>query len=414
MRFECKGYSKAGDVVVEVLEAPDAGEALERLRRRGVFAVEAVPVGEGGAAATKRTHANTAGRANPRLLAIFAREMSVLVSTGTPVVEALMALERQSHDERWSAVLHDVRQRVEEGTPLSEAMGSHPGAFDAVTRSLIAAGESSGQLDAMLTRLAVLTRRQLAARRAVGGALVYPALLIVVAAVVLTLMIVFVLPRFGGLFETLDSPLPPTTGLLMLFSAFVRAYWWGLLPALAMGGAGAVLWLRSARGKAALDTAVLRAPRVGPIARSFATARIARLLGVLLESRVPLMEALELTKASMGNEHYRALLQRAESQVTKGESVSAAFGASALIAPSVCEAIRNGEQSGRLAPVLLSVADYLDDENETVIKSLSTLLEPVIMIVLGLVVGFIAISMFLPLFDLTASAGGGPSPGGAP
>lgn len=405
MKFACKGYTKSGDPVTEVIEASDATDAAERLRRRGVFVVSTAPANAGDAPAAKSKESK--GKSNLKHLAIFAREMSVLVSTGTPVVEALMAMERQAKDDGWKETLHDVRRRVEEGSPLSEAMHAHPVVFDAVAKSLVAAGESSGQLDKMLDRLAALTRRQMQARSAIIGALIYPALLLVVATVVITLMTVFVLPRFGGLFKTLDTPLPPTTKVLMDLSAFLRGYWWAVIPGIFCSGVGAWAWTRTPSGRRCRETVALRAPRFGVLVRSFATARIARILGVLLESRVPLIECLALTKASMTNSLYRDLIAKAEERVTKGDAVSAAFTDSDLVAPSVCEAMRNGEQTGRLGQVLLSVADYLDDENQAITKSLSTLLEPVIMISLGLVVGFIAISMFLPLFDLTAAAGGG-------
>ncbi|GJM18662.1 MAG: type II secretion system protein F [Phycisphaeraceae bacterium] len=405
MKFQCEAYTKSGDPVSEIVEAATAEEAIERLRRRGMFVLSTSEAGD--APAASKTKSGKRTKSNPKQLAVFAREMSVLISTGTPVMESLVALERQTQSETWKNALARVRAKVEEGMPLSQAMADQPGIFDPVSRSLVAAGESSGKLDTMFERLAVLSRRQAAAHSAIMGAMIYPALLLSVAGIVLVLMLMFVLPRFGGLFETLDTPLPPTTKILMVMSDAMLAYWWGIAPALVACVVGGVFWARSAHGKAVRDTAMVRMPKVGVLARAFATARIARLLGVLLESKVPLMEALALTKASMTNANYARLIEAAETQVTKGESMSAAFGGSDLVAHSVCEAMRNGEQSGRLGKVLLNVADYLDEENETVIKSLSTLIEPVIMISLGLVVGFVAVSMFLPLFDLTASAGGG-------
>ncbi len=409
MRIRCTAYSKSGESVVEIIEAASADDAAERLRKRGLFVVSTEEA-SGDAERASGAKPGKKRRSSPKQVAVFAREMSVLVSTGTPVVEALHAIERQSTNEGVKAAIGAVSAKVEEGMPLSEAMGEQPQMFDAVSRSLVAAGESSGQLDKMLERLASLARRQAAAQSAIAGAMVYPALLICIAAIVLGLMVAFVLPRFGGLFETLDTPLPPTTDILMTLSDILRSYWWGIVPAAVASVVGFVWWLRSEGGAAFRDGMVLKLPKIGVLVRSFATARIARLLGVLLESRVPLMEALPLTRAAMSNRNYTALIERAEELVTKGESVSSALGGSDLIAPSVCEAIRNGEQSGKLGAVLLNVADYLDEENETVIKSLSSLIEPVIMIVLGLIVGFVAVSMFLPLFDLTATAGGGGPP----
>jgi type II secretory pathway component PulF len=152
---------------------------------------------------------------------------------------------------------------------------------------------------------------------------------------------------------------------------------------------------------------LLRAPQIGKIMRSLATARIARLMGTLLECRVPMLECLELTRDASPNARYAELMSRAQESLAKGEPLSSALGAGSLVSPSVCEAVRNAERTGQVGPVLSSMADFLDEENEVVIKSLTSLLEPLILINLGLIVGFVAISMFLPLFDLTASAGGG-------
>ncbi len=259
----------------------------------------------------------------------------------------------------------------------------------------------------MLHRIAVLTRKQEHVRSNVIGAMVYPLLLLSVSFVVIGLLIGVVLPRFAGMFETLDTELPASTAFLMGISTFVRGYWWGLIPALVMLIGGAVWWITQPSGERFIGQVALSIPKFGLILRSFMTARITRLLGILLEAKVPMLDAIELTKESLGMESYKLLMDNASKSVTKGEPISITMSNGDLIIPSACEAIRNGEQSGRLAEVLVHVADYLDEDNDTIVKSISTLIEPVIMIGLGILVGFVAVSMFLPLFDLTASAGGG-------
>jgi type II secretory pathway component PulF len=283
-------------------------------------------------------------------------------------------------------------------------MADHPRAFDGVARSLISAGESGGGFDVMLDRLAVLSRKQLQVRTAVVGAMIYPALLILVAIGVLALMLLFVLPRFAGLFETLDVALPPMTQMLMAASDGLRAYWWAI-PILVIGGFfGVRTWFQSAAGKRSIDIAMLRLPAIGKIVRSFAVARIARVLGVLLVGKVPLLEALGLARQTVSNHKYVDLVARAEEAVTRGGNVSTVFAATDLVSPALCEAIRAGEQSGQMGNLLLNIADFLDEENEVIVKSLTSILEPIILIVLGLIVGFVAMSMFLPLFDLTSAA----------
>lgn len=403
MKFHYNAFDRNGRAVDGVIDAASVAEASETLRRDGMFVSSLVEAEGAGAAAAKGRR----GRIKLRHVVVFMRQLSVLISTGTTVVEALAALERQAQEEAWRRVVADVRSRVEEGTPLSEALAAHPSCFDPVCRSLVAAGESGGKLDVMLDKLASLLRQQQHVRSTVIGALIYPALLIVVSVSVLGAMLGFVMPRFAGLFQTLDMPLPPTTKALMAISNGLVSYWWGVVPGLAAAVVGLALWLRTEGGRRVLHTFLARAPQIGRITRSFATARIVRLLGVLLQSRVPLLEALELTRQSCTNVLYAELLRRTEDAVTRGDSISTVMSGSDLVHPSVSEAVRNGERSGRVGEVMLNMADFLDEDNTVVIRSLTSILEPVILIVLGLVVGVVALSMFLPLFDLTAMTGGG-------
>jgi type II secretory pathway component PulF len=191
----------------------------------------------------------------------------------------------------------------------------------------------------------------------------------------------FVLPRFAGLFETLDVPLPPTTAALMWISNALRHYWW-LIGAGVIGGVfGLVHYLRTEAGKATRDTVMIRLPILGPIVRNFIVARVIRLFGVLMDSYVPLLDVLALTRDAAGNGHYRALLTRAADAVEQGEPISAAFDDPALVTPSVAEAIRSGESTGRLSEMLLNMADFLDEENDVMLRALTSILEPIILIV---------------------------------
>lgn len=412
MKLRYEGFESSGKATSGVIEASDAREAGEALRRQGVF-VSSVQVEQSAApGAGRRVSRNAGGRRPARRLlhiSMFTRQLSMLCTAGTQIVQALAALERQTKDPGWREAISAVRARVEEGASLAQAMESRPQHFDVVTRSLVGAGEAGGQLSAMLQRLATLSRQQLHTRHAVVGALTYPAVLMVVALNVLVLMLLFVLPRFAGLFETLDAPLPPTTAFLMDISDLLRTKWpWAIGP---LGATGFGVWAfgKSARGRVAIDTITIRSPRFGVVARNVLSARLVRLLGVLIEGRIPLVEAIGLCRAAAGNVHYARMLERAEDAVTRGESMSEALSAGKLLPDNVCEAARNGEASGQLGPVMLSMAEFMDEDNEVTLRSLTSIIEPLILVVLGCVVGFVAISMFLPLFDLTAMTqpGGG-------
>ncbi|MBO6513500.1 MAG: type II secretion system F family protein [Phycisphaerales bacterium] len=407
MKFSYEAYSKSGALKKGTIDAADLNEAEDKLRRKDLL-VTKITGGESTSSKSKSTKINgseSKDKASVKVVSEFARELSVLVTTGTPLVDAIQSLEMQSESESWSNILIKLRSRLEEGDSLSEAMEAQHEVFGPVFCSLAAAGESGGNLDVMLIRVSKLLRQEAKIRSNIAGAMMYPILLTAISIVVLTVMIGLVLPRFTGLFESLDSDLPPTTKFLIGLSTFIRMYWWAIIPALIAAVGGLVYWIRTEQGKKVIETNILRVPVLGKTICSVQTARIFRVLGLLVESKVPILESIELTRRSVSNTLYKDLLTNAEDAITIGEPISSAFQSKKLIVPSAAEAVKNAEQSGRLGPVMIQLADYLDEENETVIKSISSLVEPIIMIGLGLMVGFIAVSMFLPLFDLTASAG---------
>ncbi|HEY7088392.1 MAG TPA: type II secretion system F family protein [Tepidisphaeraceae bacterium] len=408
MRIAYTGFDKAGKAISGMTEAVGVAEAREALRWQGLFVTNAAQAD----AVASDTAANPSAPKKGRLssgqrlknLAMFSRQLHVLINSGTPIVQALQAIERQCENETWRDIVAGIRRSVEEGSPLSEAMRRQPQHFDAVCRSLVAAGESSGALPAMLDRLAVLTRKQLHLRSVIIGAMIYPCLLISIGCIVFVVMLMFVLPRFSTLFDSLDSPLPPTTKMLLWLSSMLWSYWWAMLILLTGACFGARAWIKSTAGKQKFHSLMLDLPKVGRLARSLMTARLARMLGTLLESRVTLLDALALTRQSAVNVRYADLLARAEDAVGKGEPMSAVLGSTDLIVPCVQEAVRNGEASGKVGEPLVQMADFLDEENDVVVKSLTSIIEPMILIVLGVIVGFIALSMFLPLFDLVSAA----------
>lgn len=406
MKLAYKGFSRTGQPVADVIDAQDVTDATEILRRQGVYVTEVTESKGDQAAPAPRGGGSGFGKGKRlKLVAMFMRQMHVLVATGTPLAESLAALERQATDVNWRGIIAEVRGRVEQGVSLATAMQAHPKYFNAVCLGLIAAGEAGGNLDVMLERLAVLSRKQVHVRSSIIGAMIYPALLTTVAIGVLMTLMLFVLPRFAALFATLDTPLPPTTKILMTLSDLTRAYWWtspAIIGGLVFGG-----WtvLKTPAGKRALDRGIIAAPQFGPIVRSFETAKVTRLLGILLQGRVPLLDALELTRDSASNYYYSQLLVKAADAVTRGDALASAFADARLISPSVCEAVRSGEKSGQLGTLLTTISDFLDEENEVTLRSLTSIIEPIILIVLGLLVGFIAMSMFMPLFDLTAATG---------
>jgi type II secretory pathway component PulF len=410
MKFAYTGYDKSGAPAKGILEATSQGEAREALRAKGVF-VTRIADDHSGAPATP-AGAPSGGKAasskhGAKRVSAFLKQLSLLVSSGTPVVEALGAVERQTADAGFKEVVRDIRQKVEEGSSLSEAMRAHPHHFDGVALSLVSAGESGASLDKMLLRLATILERTAQIRGAIIGAMIYPAVLTTVCLCVLVVMIVVVLPRFEGMFSAMNTRLPASTEVLIHVSKFLRAYWWGVGGGLIASVVGGVMYLKTPGGKRRRDAVLVRLPQIGALARALVTARIARILGLLVDSRVPMLTALDLTRRATGNAVYADLLATVHDAVERGEQISSKLGDGALVSASVCEAVRTGETTGRLGDVLSNIAEFMDRENEVVVRSLTSILEPVILLVMGALVGAVAVSMFLPLFDLAASTGGG-------
>jgi len=343
-----------------------------------------------------------------KALSMVTRQLSIMTRSGTPLVMAVAGIARQVKDEKWQKALNATQSRIEEGQPLADALRLQPECFDPITCALVSAGEQSGRLPEMLQRLADLSQKQLRIRSGIIGAMVYPAMLVAIVSIVFVVTLIGVVPRFEKMFASLNAPLPPTTQALVWLSGVMQAYWWAMLPLALVSLIGFAAWLFSAQGKLILDKVVVRLPVFGALTQSVATTKIIRLSAELIDSHLPLLDVLGLVKATAGNHLYAGIVEQAEHAVTHGEAMSTAFNQPNLINPSVYEAIKSGEASGQTSQTMLALADFLEEDNDQVIKSLTTLLEPAILLFLGLVVAGLAVSLFLPLFDLSAIAGEGP------
>ncbi|MBN2314390.1 MAG: type II secretion system F family protein [Sedimentisphaerales bacterium] len=407
MKLAYTAYDQKGEAVAGTIDSANVMTATETLRSKGLFVAN---INESAATPVKvetKRRLNLKGGNKAKNLTVFTRQLSVLVRSGSQLSEALEALEKQAKQGPWRAVIADLNDRVKEGAALSEAMESNSQYFDPVYCSLIATGESSGHLVDMLDRLASLKQKQLRIRNSIIGAMIYPIILVTLSISIFILLMIFVVPRFSTLFETLDVPLPASTQILVNISEFIRSYWWIIGICLTGALIGLITFLRTPKGKRSCDTILLRMPCIGNIAQNLITARVVFLLGVLMEGHVKVLEALRLVRRAAGNAHYSELISKAEKDVSEGEQLSLAFSDPSLINPCVHAAIQSGEQSGQLDRLLLNIAGFLDEENETILRSLTSIIEPLILVIMGVLVGLIAVSMFLPLFDLTSMTQGG-------
>ncbi|MCA9279319.1 MAG: type II secretion system F family protein [Phycisphaeraceae bacterium] len=401
MKLVYKGFDRDGAACAGVIEANTINDGTELLRKKGTFVTTIHEEGEQGKDLKKVMKRLPFGRNTSNLVLSFTRNMFVLLSAGATVTDALESCERQARDDTWKRTVSDIRERVERGQPLSESMRQHKKYFDPVVISLVHAGEATGRLKDMMGRISKLIHKQVQLRRSIVSAAIYPMLLVVVCVTVLILMLLLVIPRFDSLFKSLRVTLPPSTTFVMWLSETARTHFFILVGTIITCVVTVSLWYRTQNAKRTIQTLAVHVPILGRVVRHVSTARLARVLGVLVQNKIPINEATQLVKASFGNYHYRALLDKATEAVTQGDPLSDAFCKSRLVNESFCEAVRSGETAGELGPSLLSVADILDEESDAQVRSVTSVLEPLILIAMGILVGSMAMSLFLPLFDMT-------------
>jgi len=332
---------------------------------------------------------------------LFSRQLSTLINAGLPLVQSLRNVNAQTTSKPLKVIINKVISDVEAGSTLSAAMGKHPEAFNQVYVSLIAAGEASGTLDKALERLAVQQEKDAEIISKVRGAMVYPIIVIAVMIGVVSFMLVKVLPQVQVLYQGLPgSHLPLLTVVLLAISNFIMHYWWAVIVLLALAVFFTTRWARTLGGKQVVDKLKMRAWPVGPLFVKMYMARFARTGGTLVASGVPLIQMLEITAASVNNVHVEASIHKAAEKVKGGKALSDSLQNDPNFLELVPNMLRIGEQSGSLEQMLSKTADYYEKEVDDQIKSISTIIEPVLMVVLGIVAFMIVAAVLLPIYGL--------------
>ena len=341
-----------------------------------------------------------------RSLAVFTRQFATMVDAGVPLVQCLAVLGDQEDDARLASAIRAVRAEVEGGSGLADAMRRHPAAFDGLYTNLIAAGESGGILDAILARLASCIETNVKLRGQVRSALTYPAAVVAIAAAAVGVILWTVIPTFAALFEGMGATLPwPTRAVIAASDSLVVLF--PVFVAVLAGGAAALRWFRrTERGRHASDAALLRLPVVGAILRKIAVARICRTLSALFGSGVPILEGLAITAGTAGNAVIEEAVMSTRAAVERGESMSGPMRATGVFPVTVVHMIDVGETTGALDSMLAKVAAICEEDVDAAVAGLMTLLEPILIALLGLVVGAIVVAMYLPIFDLIGRLAG--------
>jgi len=350
-----------------------------------------------------------APRVSWRQLVVFTSQMSLMLESGTPIADALDALTKQLHDTPLGTVVAEVAADVSGGSSLTEAVSRHPGVFSRTFVSAVRAGEASGRLGEILRSLEVKMRKDVKLRASVRAAMIYPSILAGLVIMVAVLMVAFVLPRFAKVFQAAGVLLPLPTRVLLGLAAFVTDYWYLLIIGLGATGFGMATLLRSESARGALQRWLVNSPLLGGVARGTQVSALARTIGMSLEAGVPLLECISVAAQACGLKPFRELMGEVEQSVLRGQGFAFAFQESELVTPAFKQIVTTGERTGSLTMVLTRVADQEDEEIERNLKQVLAAAEPAMVVAVGGVVGAVAFSVLLPLFDLAKAVkiGGG-------
>jgi type IV pilus assembly protein PilC len=387
------------------VEAGSKTQVTEQLRQRGLIVLD---IAEKRQAFKLESVFQRFKSVNARALAIFSRQFATLIASGMPMLRSLYTLEEQTEDEMLKAGLVSVRQDVEAGSSVAAAMESQPGIFDPLYRSMVRAGEGSGRLEEALDRVAYQLEKLDALRRQVKSALMYPAVVFALALVVMIAVVAFIVPVFVGIFEEIaaenpgaPSELPFMTQIVVGISDFITGKWFILIPGILISAYLFLRWKKTERGRLQWDKLKLRFPaHIGDIVQKVALARWSRTFSGTVSSGVPILQAIQISGETAGNAVIQEAMDDVYDSVKRGGSVSRPLSEHPIFPPMVSHMVSVGEESGQLETMLQKIADFYDAEVDAKVKALTSLIEPVMIMFVGSVVGFIVFSMYLPIFSL--------------
>jgi type IV pilus assembly protein PilC len=402
--FAYSGRTRAGQTVSGERIADTMDAAVAALRREQILVNRITPAKAAKPEAAKKEKSNAGGKIGKRVsaktLAVFTRQFSVMIDAGLPLVQCLDILGGQEEDKNFAAVISATRTSVESGASLADAMRQHPKTFDPLFTNMIAAGEAGGILDTILKRLATYIEKAVKLAGQVKSAMIYPVAVICIAGVVVGVILWKVIPTFASLFEGLGADLPLPTRVVIGASNGLVSYF----PFILAAGAGIFYGVRrfygTDGGRRTMDAMLLKMPVLGNILRKIAVARFCRTLSTLISSGVPILDGLEITAKTSGNAIVEDAIMTTRKSIERGETISAPLKDTAVFPPMVTQMIGVGEATGALDTMLAKIADFYEEEVDTAVAGLLTLLEPIMIALLGVVVGGIVIAMYLPIFDL--------------
>jgi type IV pilus assembly protein PilC len=401
-KFVWEGKTRAGGNLSGELEAPNEAFVLAQLRRQQIVPVKVKPKSKD----LGFKLPGFRGKISQKELAIFTRQFATMIDAGLPLVQCLDILGMQQENQAFKTVIMKVKEDVESGSTFADALSKHPKVFDELFVNLVAAGEVGGILDTILSRLAAHIEKAMKLAKKIKGAMVYPSTIVAVAVIVTVVLLLYVIPIFGKMFEDFGQALPAPTQFVLGLSAFTRKYF--LLVLVAIGGlVFALRWYRSLEsGRRNIDALLLKMPIVGSLLQRIAVARFSRTLGTMVSSGVPILESMDIVAKSAGNKVIEEAIVKARMSISEGKTIADPIAEAKVFPVMVTQMVAVGEATGALDTMLNKIADFYDEEVDAAVDALTALLEPLLMIFLGVVIGGLVIAMYLPIFKLAGVVGG--------
>ncbi len=380
-----------GDLRTATIDAPSRDDVIAQLRRQrlSVVKIDQNTVKKVGRGAIKT-----------RDIVIFTRQFSTMINSGLPLVQALTILAEQTDNKALAEVTRKVVFDVESGNTVADALSKHPRAFTNLYVNMVAAGEAGGILDTILLRLATFLEKNDALVRKVKGAMIYPSVIMSVAGIAIVVLLLFVIPVFENMFASVGQALPLPTRIVIAASKFLNSYWWVLGAGIMAGGFLFKRYYASSSGKLVIDRVMLKVPVLGDVLRKSAVSRFTRTLGTLISSGVSILEGLEITAKTAGNRVIQDAIMASRASIAGGDTIAQPLQKSKVFPPMVISMIAVGEQTGGLDEMLSKIADFYDEEVDAAVSNLLSLLEPIMIVFLGVVVGGMVVAMYLPIFDM--------------
>jgi type IV pilus assembly protein PilC len=388
--FEWEGKDKTGKVIKGEMRAGGEAVVSASLRRQGVLVNK-----------VKKRRTSGGSAVKPKDISVFTRQLATMMKAGVPLLQSFDIVARGSTNPRATKLLNDIRGDVETGTSLSQAFRKHPLHFDALYCNLVEAGESAGILESLLDRLATYQEKTLSIKQKIKGALTYPVAVLVVAFIVLTVIMIFVVPSFKQVFTSFGADLPAPTLMVIAMSEFFVKYWWVIFAVI---GGGTYFffesWKRNEKMQKAMDRILLKVPIFGQLVYKSSVARWTRTLSTMFAAGVPLVEALDSVGGAAGNAVFLEATEKIQKDVSTGTSLTTAMQSTAIFPVMVLQLTSIGEEAGSLDSMLGKAADIYEEEVDELVKALSSLMEPIIIVILGTLIGGIVVAMYLPIFKL--------------